>query len=88
MDTLFYRYLLSFKLIRSLVSLEGLNILRKTNVKSIINPMPAACSATRSKVAILKRAAVERKNKNRLPSKKSFWIKIFSPDHGKTLTIL
>ena len=50
--------------------------------------MLAACSATRSKVAILKMTAVERKNKNRPPSKGSLWLKIFSRDDGRKLTIL
>ena len=59
-------------MVRSLIFLEDLNTLRKIKVKSIIKPMLAACSATRSKVAILKMAAVERKNKKRLVSKVSF----------------
>ena len=59
-------------MVGSSISLWGLNILRKTTVKSIINPTIVVCSAMRSKVAILKMAVVERKNKKRLISKVSF----------------
>ena len=59
-------------MVRSSIFLEDLNILRKIKVKSKIKLMLANCSATRFKVAILKMAAVERKNKKRLVSKVSF----------------
>ena len=50
--------------------------------------MIANCSATRSKSAILKTAAIERKNKNKLVSKVSFWLGIPPRDHGNKLAIL
>ena len=59
-------------MVRSSILFGDLNILRKIKVKSIIKLMLALCSATRSKVAILKIPAVERKNKKRLVSKVSF----------------
>ena len=75
-------------MVRSSISLENLDILRKITVKSIINPTIVACSATRFKAAILKRAAVERKNKKRLASNVSFLVKNFSSDQGKELATL